>query len=98
MEDKEYEYLDIDSYSDKDAYDNSYVILKCGIAISILEFNYIRSEFLNGNNIVNFSYGAFVKNEDGSISLLYDYKFELQTEKDFNEKSWVEKYIGRYFN
>ena len=98
MEDKEYKYLDIDNYSDKDAYDNSYVILKCGIAISILEFNYIRSEFLNGNNIVNFSYGTFVKNEDGSISLLYDYKFELQTEKDFNEKSWIEKYIGECFN
>lgn len=98
MEDKEYEYLDIDNYSDKDAYDNSYVILKCGIAISILEFNYIRSEFLKGNNVVNFSYGTFVKNEDGSISLMYDYKFELQSEKDFNEKSWIEKYIGEYFN
>ena len=98
MEDKEYEYHDIDSYSNKDAYDYSYVILKCGIAISILEFNYIRFEFLSGTNAVNFSYGTFVKNEDGSISLLYDYKFELQEEKDFSEKSWVEKYIGEYFN
>lgn len=98
MEDKEYEYFDVENYLDKNAYDNSYVILKCGIAISILEFNYIRSKFLNGDDIVSFSYGAFVKDRDGLIYLLYDYKYELQTEKDFNEKSWIKKYVGEYFN
>lgn len=98
MEDKDYSQYDIENYLDKDAYDNSYVILKCGIAISILEFNYIRSELLKGEKNVNFSYGVFSKNSDNSISLIYNYKFILQTEKDINELSWVEKYIGEYFN
>ena len=98
MEDKDYSQYDIENYLDKDEYDRSYVILKCGIAISILEFNYIRSEFLKGEKNVNFSYGVFSKNLDNSISLIYNYKFILQTEKDINELSWVEKYVGKYFN
>ena len=45
MKDKEYRYFDVENYLDKDAYDESYIILKCGLAISILEFNYVLSEF-----------------------------------------------------
>lgn len=97
MEDKEYQYFDIENYLDKDAYDKSYVILKCGLAISILEFNYVLSEFLSGKDFVNFSYGVFIKNSNGYFELWYNYKYLIQTEKYFNEISWVERFIGKYF-
>ena len=96
MEDKEYRYFNIENYLDKDAYDESYVILKCGLAINILEFNYVLSEFLSGKDFVNFSYGAFRKTSNG-FELWYDYKYLIQTEKEFNESFWVEKFIGKYF-